>query len=73
VPSRRLNWVEFVLCVGYNLVERSVLGLYIGELIRNSTVANVTHKQINFGETGEQIVLIVKYILRFWKGVFLNL
>ena len=45
-------------CVGYNLLERSVLGEFIVCIIPNSTVAYVIHNYINFeeGGGGEQLI-----------------
>ena len=37
VCSGTVSRVDFVLCVGYNVLERDVLGYYMSDLIRNYT------------------------------------
>ena len=51
-------------CVGCNTMERSVLGWYIGDLIRNYAFANAIQYCINFEEGGEQVILIISYLLK---------
>jgi len=55
--SRAVSRVEFVLRLGNNLLEGSILGYYFGDVIRNSTVANVIQYFLNFVERGRAINL----------------
>jgi len=56
--------VEFVLRLGNNLLEESVLGYYFCDVIRNFTVANIVQYSINFEESGSAFDLNFNVVLK---------
>ena len=56
--------MEFVLRLGNNLLEESVLGYYFCDVIRNFTVANIVQYSINFEESGSAFDLNFNVVLK---------